>query len=412
MRTSRRLFLSTGVAVAALATTMTAATAAQGPETAGDSDLNASIVWVEVWFDADVVVPWADGSATTYPTQVGASCTGFFVSGTGDIATAGHCVETSNEDVVAAISNVFGTLDGEGYDMTGFDPAEVEWDVAFSAPTAYVGQPAGVTGAVLASDGMVAQVVDHQPFEAGDNALLRVADLTGTPALPISDHTPAVGDEVVSIGFPGSVSLVSDVQRQLPSYKTGAVSSRQYSDKGVPTTEIDAAVSPGMSGGPTIDAGGAVIGINSFLVVGESQPFNFITDTETLRTFLTSNGVDIVTGSTTLPADGATPATLPEQGPAAPQPEQDGASPMPWVLGIGGLLLVSALVVMVTLARAGRRPAAAQPTFPVAAQPTVPPTPPAQPVATAPAWWPAQTPEELQPVEPARQEVRTGPPMG
>lgn len=285
-----------GIATALAFLTVTGTTAATATEEGGGTDLNASIVWVDVTMDATVEVPWDTGETTSYSTSVGSYCTGFFVSNEGHIATAGHCVEAGPTDYTAAISNVLATLNDEGHDVSNVNPAKLEWKVAFSRPSARVGQPSGIPSGIFSGgDYYIAQVVDYQPFGTGDNALLRVADLADTPALPISDQTPQVGDKVTAIGFPGSVMSVADVQRQLPSYKSGYVSSRQYSTQGVPNTEIDAAVSGGMSGGPTINEAGEVIGINSFSITGETQQFNFVTDTETLRDFLTSNGVELAT---------------------------------------------------------------------------------------------------------------------
>ena len=161
-------------------------------------------------------------------------------------------------------------------------------------------------------DYMTAQLIATQKFLDGDNALLRVADLTGTPALEVAEGTPVTGDTVISIGFPGSVMSIADIERQRPSHKNGTVSSRQYSKRGVPSTEIDAAVSQGMSGGPTINADGKVIGINSFGIAGESQPFNFVTDTSTLRDFLTANGVHLEASKTS--ADLPTMPNSPDTG--------------------------------------------------------------------------------------------------
>ena len=255
-------------------------------------DVSASIVWVDVETPVTVEVPWEEGGTTDYSTSLMSYCTGFFVSDEGHIATAGHCVEPNPATRVIAIDRVLEQLADEGYDMSGFDARELDWTTRFGRPTAHVGQPKGVRDGIFSGQtSTVAQIVDYQGFQDGDNALLRVADLDGTPGLQIAEDGPGLGGDVTSIGFPGSVSDVSDVTRQLPSYKSGSVSSRQYSDRGVPATEIDAAVSQGMSGGPTVDASGAVIGINSFGIKGESQPFNFVTDTETLRDFLTRNGV-------------------------------------------------------------------------------------------------------------------------
>jgi hypothetical protein len=285
-----------------------------------------------------------------------------------------------------------------------------------------VGQPLGIPEGVFSGESMiVAQLVDHQPFGRGDNALLRVADLTGTQALAISATTPVVGDPIVSIGFPGSVQRVSDVQRQLPSYKTGSVSSRQYSGQGVPATEIDAAVSQGMSGGPTINLTGEVVGVNSFGITGESQSFNFITDTETLRDFLTRNGVDL--GATAAPGgseptgDTGEAVPVPLEGEDAPAQTSEG-SMTPFVLALAGLLLVALVTTAVVLGRSrshrhqpaapfgpttqglGHTPGQGFPTGQATPSTTAPqPFPGTTPSFPAPnqpgAWWPA--PVETQP---------------
>ena len=54
---------------------------------------------------------------------------------------------------------------------------------------------------------------------------------------------------------------------------------------------MNADISGGMSGGPTVNANGEVIGVNSFTISGEEQAFNFITDTRDLNRFLQQNGV-------------------------------------------------------------------------------------------------------------------------
>jgi hypothetical protein len=273
-------------------------------------EVDESILWVDVEFSATVEVPWEEGGSDTYEVEVEKYCTGFFVSAEGEIVTAGHCVEVDSQVRLAAINLTLDQLAAEGSDVTGLEAADLEWETSFSRPRARVGQPTGVADGILSGqDMLIAQIVDWQSFEDGDNALLRVADLKQTPGLPVSTDTPSMGQEVTAIGFPGSVSDVSDVSRQAPSYKSGTVSSRQYTDRGVPNTEIDAAVSGGMSGGPTLDEQGGVIGVNSFGIGGETQPFNFVTDTETLRDFLSRNGVQPAEPLAADHADGETAAT-------------------------------------------------------------------------------------------------------
>ena len=107
---------------------------------------------------------------------------------------------------------------------------------------------------------------------------------------------------------------------QQPSFKTGTVSSRQVQPTGAPTLEINAQVVSGMSGGPTVNERGHVVGVNSFGVGDGKVGFEFITDTQSLRSLLQRNGVQL--------AAETTPETTP--------PEEK-SSPWPWVIaGIVG----------------------------------------------------------------------------
>jgi serine protease Do len=77
-----------------------------------------------------------------------------------------------------------------------------------------------------------------------------------------------------------------------PSFKSGRASSEQVLPNGVPITEISADLSGGMSGGPTVDSNGEVVGINSSSdTLGEAT--SFITNAPALRAFLKQNGVNL-----------------------------------------------------------------------------------------------------------------------
>lgn len=266
---------------------------ASGPTDQGlsASEINKSIVWVDVEYSGTVTVAWPDGDVTEDPASAVMLCTGWFASDEGHVATAGHCLE-EDEQIGAAMLD--GVLAGTGYTTEDVELAGAVWDYRVDDKRAMVGQPSGVEGGPLSGDAsVVAEIVDYQGFDDGDNGLLKIANMTGTPALSIAEERPEIGEEVTSIGFPGGVGAVTDVARQSSSYKGGAVSSHSVSRNGAPVTEIDASVSEGMSGGPTLDADGAVIGMNSFKLAGEPQAFNFVTDTDTMRTFLESEGVEL-----------------------------------------------------------------------------------------------------------------------
>jgi serine protease Do len=228
-------------------------------------------------------------------------CTGFVVSPDGYLGTAGHCV-IPDDDIDAAIAaraavwaannNYYGdpTLTARqilsfGYTVEGQgDNPDPELDV-----TAYWGASAS---GIETWESRAAQVVDSQEFMKGDTALLKVNE-TGLNALPLADETdPQVGSEVVSIGYPASVNEVTDVSLE-PSFKPGAISSTKTVGNGLYTVfEVSAAVSGGMSGGPTVNLAGDVVGINSFGNRYETQPFNFITPAGQLESLLAGAGVN------------------------------------------------------------------------------------------------------------------------
>ena len=105
-----------------------------------------------------------------------------------------------------------------------------------------------------------------------------------------------------------------------PSFKTGRASSQQVRANGTPVTEVSADIARGMSGGPTIDSNGEVLGVNSMGFDGEVT--NFITDAPTLRAFLEQNGVDLA---------------------EAPAPEKS----FPWMwIGVAVAVAVVAVVVL------------------------------------------------------------------
>ena len=285
------------------------APAAHADQAAVDDTVRDSLVYVGIQFTGWVHIPpgvadptesvWSDQTTVNY------SCTGFVVDPAGFIATAGHCVDV-DADVKQAIREQFvvdavkaGKLDQ--VDAESFlDRANREaWAVEGKEEGAPVDRVVQVIqpnnpGRVIDSF-TTAQVVDIQKFDDGDNAVLKVSGVGELKPLVIAKSAPKPGQALTSVGFPGSVESVVDPTRlQQPSFKSGTASSQQVKPSGASVTEINADVSGGMSGGPTINNdNGEVLGINSYGIVGEEQAFNFITDAPTLRSFLQKNGVSL-----------------------------------------------------------------------------------------------------------------------
>lgn len=255
-----------------------------------DADVvNQSVVWVNTNYTGAVEVPYTDGTSEVFSTTVTGYCTGWFVGDQGHIATAGHCLTAGAEIGTAMIAQVIAENNLE----VDVSADELDWAYEIDSTQVLVTQPTIVDGPLSDKDWLVAQIVAQEPFENGDNALLKVANLTETAPLTVATDRPEVGSDVVSVGYPASVDSVSVDNQQPPSQKRGSVSSHTTTSGGVPMTEVDAAVSGGMSGGPTLNSAGEVIGINSFGIRTETQPFNFVTDTSTLRVFLERNGVTL-----------------------------------------------------------------------------------------------------------------------
>jgi S1-C subfamily serine protease len=111
-------------------------------------------------------------------------------------------------------------------------------------------------GAVLARDPQI------------DLALLQIDAGGLTPVRVADSRRLRVGQWVLAVGHPWGQ----------PGYVTGGVISAllraqtQPGGREIPVIRTDAALAPGNSGGPLVDASGAVIGINT-LIVGGDQSF-------------------------------------------------------------------------------------------------------------------------------------------
>jgi S1-C subfamily serine protease len=433
------------IAVACLAATPVAALAAPSqPETTTASPLEQlsasvqpAIVYLEsTWtgwvFDTHRYggQPW--GYLREKPFSVTVRCTGFVVNPDGYIVTAGHCVEYS-DDIEAAILSQAIEFDHSQYGgdledwiQYGLDNYRIDGQQRQGRPDLHVDTAFGIavsgvsTGSVLP-----ARVLAMRPFDKGDVALLKV-EAKDLPSLMLAPEAEiGVGTEVVSVGYPASVDYVTDATFD-PSFKDGSISSiKTIDDNLLEVYEISAAVSGGMSGGPTVDLAGQVVGLNSFGILGEEQPFNFIRPASIIQELLMDEGVTNEQGevhqaylaglaaffagdkaaalenfdqvlalvpshelaqkyraeAARLPDPPVSESTNPRDVSRTAQPGQSSGFPLPIVAGLAAL--AAGVVGALTVARR-RRPTAAAPAA-VADQPTLvlpdlPPAPVAVPV--------------------------------
>src|SRR5690606_5438161 len=111
-----------------------------------------------------------------------------------------------------------------------------------------------------------------------DLAVLRAStELEATP-LALSSSAPDVGSQIFAIGNPqGLERTISE----------GIISGRR-TVRGGEVLQITAPISPGSSGGPVVDASGAVVGVTVAYLEG-GQNLNFAIPTERLLSLLEGN---------------------------------------------------------------------------------------------------------------------------
>ncbi len=249
-----------------------------------------------------------DGKQFTVVTQ----CTGFVVNPDGWIGTAGHCVDPKEgkealkraaaewavstnfydqnytvEDLVGAEDTFrVDTLDADGSVVrnTAGRDVRVAWASSVSGGTTAKSKPARVAG--------------FQAAGLGDSALLRV-DEVGLNAVRLagSGQKPEINSAVIAVGFPAVVDNYTDPSLT-PSFNNGTVSAvKTVGSQLLTVYQVSASLSGGMSGGPTVDPEGTVLGINSSHFPGES--FNYAVPADLILELMASAGVENTLSPTT-----------------------------------------------------------------------------------------------------------------
>ncbi|MEZ5119608.1 MAG: trypsin-like peptidase domain-containing protein [Candidatus Nanopelagicales bacterium] len=382
-----------------------------------------AVVYEEITWTGYVYDRHNDGYFTQDPFTVSYQCTGFVVNPDGYIGTAGHCVDYDRTVKNAILSQVVDwAYDNDYYAQTPSKETIAtfarHWRIDGQARNGRPDQNVAVAYGVSVSGeptgkALPARVAGVRSADQGDVALLKI-DAKNLTAVPLSDNTDTgVGTEIVSVGYPASVDLVTDVNFN-PSFKEGSISAEKTIESGLlPVYEISAAVSGGMSGGPTTELNGEVIGVNSFGISGETQSFNFVQPSQTLQELLRAEGVENNLGEVTDRYRAGLQAYFAGDRDAAIEdfeqvlqvvpthqlaqeylqksqelPESSGITRFLWIgLLIAGLLIliVGVIVLVVLLSRRKKTSAPAGGAVPAqTAPPAAAPTPPEQP-ATAPA---------------------------
>ncbi|MGD1173186.1 trypsin-like peptidase domain-containing protein [Mycobacterium seoulense] len=245
------------------------------------------------------------GRGSSMPFLASWNCTAFVVNPDGWVATAGHCVDpaSATELILKRAATEYRSQFPDAPESSDLATtlewlqknAKVEGDAPGQGP--HVGITLMSGAGTKLGDKVVANVVDFRPLGKGDAALLKVTKRNLPSSELDTDADVTIGTPVLAVGFPESTQNVTGPSLD-PTYKSGKVSKKSIAGSN-PAYEIDAAMTDGMSGGPTIGLNGKVIGLNSFAPAGETQPFNFIAPADGIAAILASKGVTPMLG----PAD-------------------------------------------------------------------------------------------------------------
>ncbi|WP_183070872.1 trypsin-like peptidase domain-containing protein [Rhodococcus rhodochrous] len=260
----KRLITGCGIATLLVATAplpVSHAQPADSPEVRAAATIRPAIVYIETVFGGYTLDSNGRIIADDQGPGVSRRCTGFIVREDGYIGTAAHCLTLNDPTTTSAASQQNPVVLVLGAGQTGDDVKPVP-----------------------------ARIVDSRPFGEGDVALLKV-ELEDLPAAELAtDPDLRVGTPILSVGYPSSADQVTDYSLE-PTSKTGAVSAvKELRTQTV--YEVSAPMSKGMSGGPTVDLEGRVVGVNSYGIPGETQPFNYIVPVAGISELLASAGVE------------------------------------------------------------------------------------------------------------------------
>jgi serine protease Do len=244
------------------------------------------------------------------PVTVDTACSGFIVNANGYIATSGRCVDldvATDALIDKAAVRVFKDHPelAEVTSLAEFKrTAQREWTVVSPTrghrerPDRKVTATSDLIAAQAAGgDTLPVSVRRVRGPENGDVALVKV-QAQDLPALQLaSDSDIQPGIQSVSVGFRGSASNAASGLGS--SFAQGTIGEPRKIDGGLNRAfDVKAAISPAMSGGPTVDFNGRVLGVTRSRSLRATQPFGLISPAPEIQQMLQDVGAPNTLGET------------------------------------------------------------------------------------------------------------------
>jgi len=233
--------------------------------------------------------------------------TGFCVNpGTGHVVTAAHVVVQADTDLKWYILDqyIYETYPDDYFNLTDQDwnwiyenykvvgetsDTSLDHEVWIQFNTATSGVADSANAAY-----MRAEIVDYSPWEQRDTAILRIQSVTGgalSGVLVGDSSMMEIQDDLSIIGYPWTSEVGQD-NIMNPTVTTGRISGKIMLG-GTEVLQVQGDARPGNSGGPVLNATGAVIGM---LTMGTDETNNYLRPANDIKEILNRNGVQNALG--------------------------------------------------------------------------------------------------------------------
>lgn len=210
---------------------------------------------------------------------------GFIAADSGYVVTARHLVTPDpriRNGFVSDGAASFGKADGDAmvrvfrkWDLSratkrdirtsvaAFDRAKAKVTVATPKVSVLLGVAS--VGGTRVGQAQPAEIVYRSAPDLGEDiAVLRMRVAAKLPALALATDAPGQGSQIYVNCFPAAATWtkgMSEAARLQPTLSSGQITAVKASTGGINLLQTNAVASPGCSGGPALDAAGAVVGI-------------------------------------------------------------------------------------------------------------------------------------------------------